>query len=135
MADKTLGDKLKTELPGILNWALLGCMEWQRDGLPEPKVVTDATAAYRTESDPVETFLSERCFRAGHCETPNALLYNEFKKWADAEEETQLSNKAFTARMRLKGFENTRGTGGLRKWRGVGLLSNEQPSNVYRGGE
>lgn len=134
-ADKTLADKLKAELPGILAWAVQGCLEWQHDGLPEPKIVTDATAAYKTESDPVATFLSERCFCVAHCETPNALLYDEFKKWANAEEEAELSNKAFTTRMKQKGFENTRGTGGLRKWKGVGLLATDQLSNVYRGGK
>ncbi len=121
-ADKTLGDALRDELPGILNWALEGCLNWQRDGLPEPKSVADATAEYRTESDPLETFLSERCFCAEHCETPNAQLYKEFSEWAQREDENELSQKAFTARMRIKGFENTRGTGGLRKWKGVGLL-------------
>jgi P4 family phage/plasmid primase-like protien len=121
-ADKTLGDALRDELPGILNWALEGCLNWQRDGLPEPKSVADATAEYRTESDPLETFLSERCFCAEHCETPNAQLYKEFSEWAQREDENELSQKAFTARMRLKGFENTRGTGGLRKWKGVGLV-------------
>jgi putative DNA primase/helicase len=133
-ADKTLADKLREELPGILNWALLGCKEWLRDGLPEPKSVTDATANYRTESDPVETFLSEYCFRGDHCETPNALLYGEFEKWAKREDEEVFSNKAFTARMKLKGFENVRGTGGLRRWKGVALLATDAASQRYEGG-
>jgi P4 family phage/plasmid primase-like protien len=124
-ADKSLGDTLREELPGILNWALEGCLHWQRDGLPEPRAVADATEEYRAESDPLETFLAERCFRATHCETPNARLYEEFKQWAEREDENELSQKAFTARMKLKGFENSRGHGGLRRWKGVGLLSME----------
>ena len=125
-ADKTLADALRDELPGILNWALQGCISWQRDGLPEPKSVADATAEYRTESDPLEAFLSERCLCAGHYETANAQLYKEFSEWAQREDENELSQKAFTARMKFKGFENTRGTGGLRKWKGVGLLDMER---------
>jgi putative DNA primase/helicase len=122
-ADKTLGDALREELPGILNWALQGCLDWQRDGLPEPRSVADATEEYRAESDPLETFLAERCYRAEHCTTPNAILFEEFSKWAEREDENELSQKVFTARMKLKGFENSRGTGGLRRWKGVGLLS------------
>jgi putative DNA primase/helicase len=130
MADKALAEKLRDELPGILNWALEGCLEWQRDGLPEPKTVKDATAEYRTESDPVETFLSERCVREDHCITLNAQLYEAFKKWADLEEEPDLSNKAFTARMKQKGFVNRRGSGGLRVWDGVGLLTLDETADT-----
>ena len=31
--DAQLTDKLKQELPGILNWAVEGCLQWQRQGL------------------------------------------------------------------------------------------------------
>jgi putative DNA primase/helicase len=36
--DKDLPDKLRRELPGILAWAVQGCLDWQREGLgmPEP---------------------------------------------------------------------------------------------------
>jgi len=49
--DKALGGKLRAELPGILNWALEGCLEWQRGGLREPEEVIAATADYRREQD------------------------------------------------------------------------------------
>ncbi|SFD82027.1 phage/plasmid primase, P4 family, partial [Tritonibacter multivorans] len=35
--DRDLGRKLMAELPGILNWAVKGCMEWQKQGLNPPK--------------------------------------------------------------------------------------------------
>ena len=133
-ADKSLGEKLRHELPGILNWALMGCMEWQHNGLPEPTAIAEATEGYRKESDPVETFLETRCFRGEHCKTANALIYGAFKDWARLEEEAELSNKAFTERMKSKGFENARGTGGLRIWHGVGLVSPENSTN-YEGGK
>jgi len=34
---RTLAQKLLGELPGILNWALEGCLEWQEQGLQEPQ--------------------------------------------------------------------------------------------------
>ena len=45
--DKTLQSKLMEELPGILNWAILGCLEWQREGLNPPQIVQDQVAEYK----------------------------------------------------------------------------------------
>src|SRR5262249_36928820 len=44
--DKSLGDRLRSEWPGILAWMIDGCIEWQRCGLAPPEAVTSATAAY-----------------------------------------------------------------------------------------
>src|SRR5262249_4040130 len=41
--DPRLGEKLKVERPGILNWMIAGCLEWQRIGLAAPAAVTEAT--------------------------------------------------------------------------------------------
>lgn len=61
IADKTLPEKLSTELSGILNWALEGLHEWRSQGLNPPQCITDATAIYRTESDMLGQFLAEEC--------------------------------------------------------------------------
>ena len=37
--------------PGILNWALEGCLKWGEEGLGLPPAVREATAEYRTEMD------------------------------------------------------------------------------------
>jgi putative DNA primase/helicase len=34
--DKKLGQKLLAELPGILAWAVRGCLDWQKNGLGNP---------------------------------------------------------------------------------------------------
>ena len=49
--DKTLPEKLLAELPGILNWAIQGCLEWQREDLGTPDEVTEATNEYRHDMD------------------------------------------------------------------------------------
>jgi P4 family phage/plasmid primase-like protien len=41
--DVKLKEKLAAELPGILNWAIAGCLDWQRNGMQEPKIVSGAT--------------------------------------------------------------------------------------------
>src|SRR5207249_4861041 len=49
--DKHLLTKLRAEWPGILAWAIRGCLDWQREGLGEPDEVRAATAAYRAQQD------------------------------------------------------------------------------------
>lgn len=44
--DLQLGEKLRAEWPGILQWAIEGALAWQRGGLSPPAAVTAATAAY-----------------------------------------------------------------------------------------
>jgi putative DNA primase/helicase len=45
--DKRLAEKLQSELPGILRWAVEGCLAWQQEGLEPPLVVKRATGDYR----------------------------------------------------------------------------------------
>ena len=49
--DPALLEKLKAEAPEILNWAIEGCLRWQKEGLDAPAVVAHATNEYQTESD------------------------------------------------------------------------------------
>ena len=63
--DKQLPEKLAAERSGILNWAILGCLDWQERGLADPPVVTAATKQYRTEQDVLGKFLEDRCVVGG----------------------------------------------------------------------
>lgn len=55
--DRHLPDKLREELPGILNWLIDGYLAWAEKGLAIPEIVRSATDEYRRESDPVGEFL------------------------------------------------------------------------------
>jgi putative DNA primase/helicase len=56
--DKYLGEKLKTELPGILNWALEGYKKYRLQGkLNPPRPVVEATRDYRQSEDVLADFL------------------------------------------------------------------------------
>ena len=59
--DKQLPAKLREELPGILAWAVRGCLDWQQHGLGEPKAIIDATADYQTTEDMLLNFIDECC--------------------------------------------------------------------------
>ncbi len=83
-ADPTLGDTLKRELPGILNWAIEGCLAWQRQGLePTPAVVREAVDDYRTEADVLAEFLTSACETDATATTGLTDLYAAYSTWAD----------------------------------------------------
>jgi putative DNA primase/helicase len=59
--DKKLLQKLWAELPGILAWAMRGCLEWQEKGLGAPPEVVSATKEYEQESDVLKEFVEDCC--------------------------------------------------------------------------
>jgi integrase len=63
-AVKPLLERLKGELPGILAWAVEGCLEWQRDGLQIPQAVLTASATYRSDRAMFYTVVTSTGFRA-----------------------------------------------------------------------
>jgi putative DNA primase/helicase len=66
--DPELLKKLLEEMPGVLKWAIKGCLEWQKSGLRPPHVVVEATAEYRDGEDEIGEFLTQTCFQRGKVE-------------------------------------------------------------------
>ena len=54
--DPRYPSRLEAEMPGILAWAVEGCLQWQRCGLGEPDVVARETGGYRREQDVLADF-------------------------------------------------------------------------------
>ena len=125
--DKQLPAKLLKELPGILNWALAGCQEWQSIGLKEPTEVTAATNEYKEEMDEVGRFIAESCDVREDRQVGATDIYNAFLAWGGNKHITQ---HRFGAELRKRGFDNsgrlTAGPNrGRKMWRGIGLLAGE----------
>jgi putative DNA primase/helicase len=120
--DKQLQGKLLTELPGIMNWALEGCLKWQRrkDGLRPPTRVTEATAQYRREMDTVGRFIEEECVTGPHEWASAADLYEKYGGWCNETGEATESQKEFGTQLRRRGFVNGKQRG-IRGWQGLGL--------------
>ncbi len=122
--DPDLRVKLDAELPGILAWAVRGCLEWQQRGLKPPASVTDATAAYRSEMDSFAGFLDERCGIEADAHVSAGELYSAYRSWAEGVGEKPLSQKWLSIRLAERGFKNVRQTGGRKRW--VGLRVNDR---------
>lgn len=81
--DDQLETKLRGESQGILHWLVEGCLRWQREGLPEPTVISDATEMYKQDSDPLADFIEEACEVSPPDTTPAITLQQAYQVWAD----------------------------------------------------
>jgi putative DNA primase/helicase len=96
--DPHLAAALRAEAPGILAWAIEGCLAWQRQGLGMPSAVKDATDDYFADQDTLAQWLAEKCDRTNSkAETSSAGLYRDWLGWAERRGEAPGSNKSFSA--------------------------------------
>ncbi len=117
--DKRLGEKLKTELPGILNWALEGCLAYQREGLNPPQRCIDAVAAWRADNDPLADFLTT-CRVGDGLEVRASDLYQAYERFCAQNGQKAISMTAFSQLVQAHGFVKEKRRGG-RFFMGIGL--------------
>lgn len=117
--DRHLGAKLREELPGILNWAIQGCHEWQSERLVAPPAVKDATREFIGFMDLMAEFLETCCEADPDAEVQAASLYTRYAQWAkEAGEKRPLARNAFGMALRDKGYLDRR-TSDSRYWSGL----------------
>lgn len=119
--DGDLPEKLRAELPGILGWAVQGCLDWQRDGLGSAPAVRQATDSYREECDSLAPFLEDRCILNETVSVRASDLYAAFKLWCEDAHERAMSQRSFGMALAERGFQSDRERTGKRVWRGVTL--------------
>jgi putative DNA primase/helicase len=125
-----LDTELKEELPGILAWAIEGCLLWQREGLSEPEAVTKATAEYREDMDVLGDFIAERCEVGENYQATTTELYNNYETWCLKNGEKPKSAKWLSGQLKDRGFEPGRSKV-TRFWRGVGIVRQEKEENRF----
>ena len=126
--DPHLFNKLRRELPGILAWAVRGCLEWQKIGLQPPARVVAEVETYRKSEDIFQCWLDECCAIGQDCEAaPNALLesFRDFSGWRS------VTHQRLGRMLSAAGFEKSRGAQ-RRAWQGIGLIS-ETHHDAYDG--
>ena len=70
---------------GILAWAVEGAMEWARNGLQPPDVVTSATDDFKANSDALRDFYAEYLVRDPDGRILGKDAWNLYQQWADEE--------------------------------------------------
>jgi len=125
--DEHLPERLGTELDAVLAWLIAGCTSWQHQGLDEPATVTEATAAYRAESDSIGRFLTERCHLSPPARVRSSALYSAWSNWCLGEGLDPGSPKVFTTSLQNRGYDATKSDGRM-VWKGLGLATqSEEP--------
>ncbi len=118
--DKGLPEKLRAELPGILAWAVRGCLDWQQHGLGEPKAVIDATAGYQDAENVLLNFIGESCVQGGEAKVKAADFVAAYREWSG---DKSMTAKRMTPLLTEMGVEKYTNNGTW--YRGVGLQSTE----------
>ncbi len=137
--DLQLEGKLRREWPGILRWAISGCLDWQKHGLVRPTAVSEATKEYFDEQDIFGRWLEERTEALGDQEVLTvyiqrngkseafethgaaaAAMFRDWTEWALPRGEKPGDQRAFAANMRRRGHENRKVISGM-IWVGLKL--------------
>jgi putative DNA primase/helicase len=115
--EKGLEATLWGELPGILNWAIEGCLAWQCDGFGEASAVREATATYRADEDLLGSFLAECCTMEGSVE--KARLRAAYERFCDGAGEEPMASNQLGRELADRGIRP--GGKGRRDYMGVSL--------------
>jgi putative DNA primase/helicase len=119
-ADKNLLDRIRPELSGVLNWAIEGCLAYQRENLRVPAIISEAVQEYRRNCNPVLRFVDEVCQRDPSAETPVRHLREAFELWAKENGEPNIAPRIFAKRLKDIGFADARiGHSRTRGYKGI----------------
>jgi P4 family phage/plasmid primase-like protien len=120
--DRQFAEKLRPEWPGILQWAVDGCMEWQRiGGLAPPPAVTAATEEYLTAEDSFARWVDECCEVGEWLFGVGNRLWGSWAAWADRGRERIGTRKGFAQAMIAHGYKDGRNAERIRGYEGIDL--------------
>lgn len=119
--DKDLQKSLEEEWPGILYWAVDGCLQWREVGLQPPPAVRDATDEYLASEDGFALWLDECTEMVPDCPVELTVdLFASWSAWADRTGEHKGTMRRFSQTMQGRGINKKRQAGtGKRGFEGV----------------
>ena len=121
--DKNFPAKIMAkELPGILAWAVQGCLDWQQNGINAPDIVAAATRDYREEMDSFSHFFMECCVVKENARVTNKMLRAKYEEWCKENGEWPLTQKPFSQKLLERGYEKRNSSPtGTAEWHGFTL--------------
>lgn len=131
--DYRLKSKLEAEMPGILNWLVAGCREWQESGLRPPESVLAATQEYRAEQDTFGRFLAD-CFEPDVFGAVSNAAVNEcYATWCRNNREVPMTAVTIGREFAARGYATIRAKNG-RTITGLSLSSESKSMLEPRSG-
>ncbi len=130
--DKELDQKLRSEWPQIMRWAIEGCLLWQTEGLRQPDVVADATRGYFEDQDILGQWIEQECETGQGKWDPIAKLFASWQEFAARGGEEPGSKRSFGDALTKRGFRPDRLSGGSRTriYRGLALAFDPARSGI-----
>lgn len=130
--DPHLADKLRDEGAGVLNWALDGLRDWQRQRLNPPAEVKAAGAAYQTAMDTLGQWMDEHVDTAPGVTTPTADLYRAYVTWArQSGFNHPMSRPTFGRRLAERGIPLVKAGSGNKCAQGISLNNEGQRAAAH----
>jgi putative DNA primase/helicase len=114
--DSNLQAKLEAELPGILAWAVQGCMDWRKGCLLPPEAVKRASTRYRAEMDTVSAWLETFAQSAPGDYSPAELTFGYGLTCADLGQSPKPWTQV-TKRLTAAGWIGKKNSKGNKVWR------------------
>lgn len=118
--DIRLDEKLRTEAPQILSWAIEGCFKWMQEGLATPEAVISSTCEYFEEQDTFAQWLAERCEVGPSSYEWTKELFHNWSEFARETGEEPGSQVKFSGRLKRAGMRRDK-RGGIRCYNGLKL--------------
>jgi len=123
--DKRLEDKLEKELPGILNWCLVGLSRvLQNESITESEQMKEDKISFMASINPVLTFVEEDCVLKKDELVGKDELFKAYKKYCEESGLRHLSKIKFYQQLLsdFPGIVEARPDGGTRQFKGIGVL-------------
>ena len=99
--DKTLLDRLVTELPGIFNWAVDGWKQLREQGkFTAPESSRDVAASMLASGSPVGEFVREKCVVGPVRSATRLELFDAYQNWCESEGRGAGDNSEFGRQLR-----------------------------------
>ena len=135
VVNRDLPDQLQAEYPGILQWAISGCLGWHKASLVKPKAVADETDHYFSEQDVFQQWLDECTEPAGpDIGEPVHRLFESWKSFCTRMSEAVGTQKAFSQNLVKARFNRVKklpGTGGQRGFLQISLKADTSQPYGY----
>ena len=114
--DKSRGEKLKAELPGIFRWALAGLRRLiKRGGFTSCAKCDAVKDSHRVDSDSVVQFAEECCQANPNKVVFSVPLYGIYRDWAERNGRKALATSEFGKRLARAGWKKGREKIGKRR--------------------
>lgn len=118
--DKLLAQRLKSEWPAILAWAIRGCLDWQDGGLKVPEPVQAMTEGYFRDQDSVGRWIEERCVREVTAVSSANELFASWQQWANTNGEFVGSSRRLAQALTSLGLVRVKSS--ISRYRGIRVL-------------